>query len=366
MSDTQLRTLFEQHEPDEPPVPEGFAASVLDAGRGRVRRHRARRAALTGGVAAVAAVALLGGAMLTGGTQAGRHGRTGASGSAGAAGPTFPAGRPVDAADLLNRASVAAEYTALTVQPGQYIYTAGLARSPESEQGSAGAQEPENVTPPFAVDKNGKKDTAPATEMPTSTCGAPAAGQSAEQYRSWVSADGSKQGKDISPGHGGTVCVNTLPTNADPSFAAPTYEYLTTLPTDPDALLTMFRKAAQARADQKPGQQDLIDSYMFEDMSQLLYTGVLPGKLAAAIYTDLGRLKGVSLVRNATDASGRHGMGVAMADPLPGGFRTTLIFDLTSYEYLGERVDDPATGTYWNWTSIVTRGVVDRVGQTPK
>ncbi|BCJ33199.1 hypothetical protein Athai_07020 [Actinocatenispora thailandica] len=336
MSDPRLQELFDApHTADEPPMPAGFAQGALARGRRRVRHRRAVRAVATGGVAAVAALAVGGVVALGGGAPGGPDRPPAAAGT----GSPAKASRPTTATALLHQASLASYDRQVTVRPDQYIYvsTLGKHREPTAE-----ADNPD-LHGDAESDLRGVETQVRTVRMKTWT--------SANGRRGWGWNDSPKAPRD-----GSKYRTAAVP---HPTLDEPTYEYLKTLPTDPDALLRRVRAAAQATADQKPGQQKLVDYLTFEDIEQLLRVQVLPSRLAGALYTDLGRIEGVTLVPDIADAAGRHGVGVAMSDPLS-HIRTTIILNKKSYEYLGDRRDD-RDGRFLDWTAVLDTRVVNSV-----
>ncbi|BCJ32482.1 CU044_5270 family protein [Actinocatenispora sera] len=333
MSDPRLQELFDAPDTtDEPPMSAGFAQSTLERGRRRTRRRRATQAVATGGVAAVAALAV-GGAVVLGGGAA----PDGARPPAAAGTHSASTGQPATATELLNRASLAAYHQNRTIRPDQFIYQKTTVKLREPAPDVDGAQlhgdVESNLRGVRTVQRSGTDE-------------------------SWLSVDGSKQGWATGSLKGGPGVATTRIEH--PTLDEPTYQYLTTLPTDPDALMRKIDAAAQQRADQKPGQQKRLNVMRFEVIENVLNVGIVPPELARPLYTDLGRLSGVELVRDATDAAGRKGVGVAITDP-DSQIRYTIIFDRHDYRFLGFKTDDPATGKYLTWTAVLAVDVVDHV-----
>jgi hypothetical protein len=134
-----------------------------------------------------------------------------------------------------------------------------------------------------------------------------------------------------------------------------TYRLLQTLPTDPQALLTMIYQAEQ-------GHGPSADQEAFVTIGDLLRDKIAPPKVSAALYRAAALIPGVTLVPNATDAIGRHGVAVAQTAE---GIRTELIFSKTSLELIGERTIVASIGISTDATAIITRAFVDRIGQFP-
>ncbi|MFD0573154.1 hypothetical protein ACFQ0T_32915 [Kitasatospora gansuensis] len=96
----------------------------------------------------------------------------------------------------------------------------------------------------------------------------------------------------------------------------------------------------------------------------------MPGKLAAALYQAAARIPGVVLVDSATDAAGRTGIAIARTNPASGS-RDEIIFDRTSYAFLGERsvqiteVSGVKPGTVTANTAVLKRAAADAPGVRP-
>ncbi|MFC8538596.1 CU044_5270 family protein [Streptomyces sp. NPDC057249] len=152
----------------------------------------------------------------------------------------------------------------------------------------------------------------------------------------------------------------------------PTYAWLASLPTDPDALLR--RLAAEITTDQDarntPADERDPDQDAFEAIGELIQETLMPPKTAAALYKAAARIPGVSVDTDAVDAAGRHGIGVARDDTRT-GWRTAWIFDAETLAYLGERtylIRDTSMGrkgTVLNRSAVLERAVVDALREKP-
>ncbi|MFE7582923.1 CU044_5270 family protein [Streptomyces gardneri] len=185
----------------------------------------------------------------------------------------------------------------------------------------------------------------------------------------WLSVDGSKPGLLRERGEetplAGALDKDGRPVdpvgNPHPTLNSPTYRYLESLPTDPDALL---RKIYDETKGQGPGP----DQEAFVTIGDLLREQLAPPKVSAALYKAAARIPGVTVVDDAVDAAGRHGVAVARVHA---GERTEWIFDRKSLEFLGERgvmVEDTnwgRSGQVTATTAILSRGVTDRTGEAP-
>ncbi|MFC4504793.1 MULTISPECIES: CU044_5270 family protein [Streptomyces] len=177
----------------------------------------------------------------------------------------------------------------------------------------------------------------------------------------WSSPDG-KQGWLNEPGYRPKGGV-TLDSDVEPSLGAPSYDYLKTLPTDPDALLKKIYKETK-------GQGNSPDQQAFTTVGDLLLEELVPAKLSAALYRTAAKIPGVVVVEQAEDAAGREGIALAHVDQQSGD-RTEWIFDSKTYAYLGSRVvqiksaDGIKPGTVINLTAVLERAVVDSQKQRP-
>ena len=108
------------------------------------------------------------------------------------------------------------------------------------------------------------------------------------------------------------------------------YFKLRTLPTDPAEMLKYLRSGYQ----QKAGRAQ--DTVAWTAVGDLLRESYLPPAQRVALFKAAGMIPGVELVKDAEDASGRTGIAVAMTSKSE-GIRTDIIFDATTYRYLGER-----------------------------
>ena len=114
----------------------------------------------------------------------------------------------------------------------------------------------------------------------------------------------------------------------------PTYRLLQTLPTNPHALLAMIYRIERGHGP-GPAQE------AFVTIGDLLRNTIAPPKVAAALYRAAALIPGVTLVPDATDAIGRHGVAVARIGPgVDGGVREELIFSRATLQLIGERTVD--------------------------
>jgi hypothetical protein len=139
----------------------------------------------------------------------------------------------------------------------------------------------------------------------------------------------------------------------------PTYRLLQTLPTNPHALLAMIYRVERGHGP-GPAQE------AFVTIGDLLRNTIAPPKVTAALYRAAALIPGVTLVHDATDAIGRHGVAVARIGPgADGGVREELIFSRATLQLIGERTVIARTGMTTTATAIITKAFVDHRGQIP-
>ncbi|MER7565235.1 CU044_5270 family protein [Streptomyces sp. NPDC097941] len=144
----------------------------------------------------------------------------------------------------------------------------------------------------------------------------------------------------------------------------PTYRWLASLPTDPDALLQRLSQAA------RPVEGESRDQAVFSLIGNLISGTVMPPANAAAFYRAAARLPGVREIPDAVDAAGRHGIAITLDDT---GFATRdeWIFDKETLTLLGTRfyITDPDRGitteTLAGTTAVMKTAVVDAKGEAP-
>ncbi|MET9410830.1 CU044_5270 family protein [Streptomyces sp. NPDC002935] len=177
----------------------------------------------------------------------------------------------------------------------------------------------------------------------------------------WNSPDG-KQGWLDEPGYKPKGGI-TLDSDVESSLGGPSYDYLKTLPTDPDALLKKIYKETK-------GQGNSPDQEAFATVGDLLREQLAPAKLNAALYRAAAKIPGVVVVDHAKDAAGREGIALAHVDQKSGD-RTEWIFDRKTYAYLGSRAVQVKQaygikpGTVIQSTAVLERAVVDAQKQRP-
>ena len=134
----------------------------------------------------------------------------------------------------------------------------------------------------------------------------------------------------------------------------PTYRFLQSLPTDPHALLSLIQR--QMSGQQPPPEEAFIT------IGDLLREAIAPPRVSAALYRAAALIPGVTVVADATDAIGRHGVAVAMTIE---GARNEWIFSKQTLRYLGEHDINIAHGSTIGEAAVLQRAFVNRAGQIP-
>ncbi|MFD8417993.1 CU044_5270 family protein [Streptomyces sp. NPDC059466] len=211
------------------------------------------------------------------------------------------------------------------------------------------------------------KSTTATTYVREDDNGSTVVSEKLHDRQTWKSLDG-RDGWLIEPGNTDAGGI-TLASDVKPYLNAPSYDYLATLTTDPDALLEKIYAETRGHGN-SPAQE------AFTTIGDLLGESFPPPALNAALYKAAARIPGVVTVDDAVDAAGRHGVAVARLDETSGE-RTEWIFDRKTLAFLGERTvqvktvpgdADSArfkTGTVLYTRAITTRTMVDGIKQTP-
>lgn len=143
----------------------------------------------------------------------------------------------------------------------------------------------------------------------------------------------------------------------------PTYRFLQSLPTGPTALLSLIER--QMSGQQPPPKEAFIT------IGDLLRQAIAPPRVSAALYRAAALLPGITVIPDATDAIGRHGVAVAMTVE---DVRYEWIFSKQTLRYLGERdiyVTKPhglniPVGSIAGEAAVLQRAFVDHAGQIPR
>lgn len=155
------------------------------------------------------------------------------------------------------------------------------------------------------------------------------------------------------------------------------YDYLSSLPTDPAALEEILASSGGAGPDFGGTREQVI----FQAIETLLDAGesqgvVVPPKLSVTLYRVLQQLPGVTF-HSATDLAGRAGIGFSMV--LEGYFTQEIVIDPETYTYMGFKdvviKDHAMTGTdgtryvkaghVMGWGALLGSAIVDKPGQLP-
>lgn len=99
------------------------------------------------------------------------------------------------------------------------------------------------------------------------------------------------------------------------------YQWMLTLPTDIGAL--------RAWVYAHPDGQNPPDEQAWNDVTDMLKTGLVPPRIAVALFRVLGTIPGLTVVPHARDALGRAGIGVS-------AHGDEIILDADSYQMLGD------------------------------
>ena len=102
-----------------------------------------------------------------------------------------------------------------------------------------------------------------------------------------------------------------------PGLHSPSLRYLSTLPTNPDLLLM---KIYWENGSSGPDPQ----AEAFTTIGDLIRESVVPPDLAVALYQAAARIPGITVIDDAVDALGRHGIAVGRTHA---GIRAEWIFD---------------------------------------
>jgi len=150
----------------------------------------------------------------------------------------------------------------------------------------------------------------------------------------------------------------TLQDTADPcpnrgSLNDPTYRFLQSLPTDPHKLLNLIYVTEKGHGT-GPAQE------AFTTIGDLLRESIAPPQVSAALYRAAALIPGVTLLPDAVDVRGQHGVAVSFTSD---GNRNEWIFNKRTLQWMG---DLGYTGKKLEGGSaILVRAIVDRPGQLP-
>ncbi|MFH9087417.1 CU044_5270 family protein [Streptomyces sp. NPDC017673] len=180
----------------------------------------------------------------------------------------------------------------------------------------------------------------------------------------WMSVDGRHNGLLREAGSKPMVIEPDLRPGGPRWEVSAFYRHVEKLPADAGAMYTWLRKTAPKYTGQEPNQA------MFVLVGDLLQDAIVPPRRSAALYRAVARIPGVTVVPDAVDAAGRHGVAIARKDP-DNPTRDEWIFDRRTHEFLGERsvaTEDYTgrkKGQVTSDTAVLRRAVVDRPGERP-
>jgi hypothetical protein len=251
---------------------------------------------------------------------------------------TPPAASPAassEAAGILRLAAAEARREPLLrARPDQFVYVESLVAHGGVELGATSAA---NYRPPVENDR-----------------------------RVWLSVDGSRDGllrqkpvKAEKPGkQPGEPDLRDVPLT-DTSPGCPQG-----LPTDAKAMRAWLYEGTDGP--QKEG-GNTPDTTAFIKIGDTLREQYVPPASVSALFEAAATIGGTTVVKQ-VDLAGRRGTAVSLTNA---SGRHDLIFDATSYKFLGERdvtgQADPAVpaGTVIGWTAQLTVAIVDKPGQLP-
>lgn len=133
-----------------------------------------------------------------------------------------------------------------------------------------------------------------------------------------------------------------------------TYRLLQSLPTSPAALLN-YLKAQEKYTNDGP-LQEIFDT---------LLENIVPPAVAAALYRVAAQLPGATVVPDATNALGQHGMAITWPASNPRADHYELIFDRKTLQNIGAEQFNAKTGAVDFEIAPVRRAFVDKAGELP-
>jgi hypothetical protein len=133
-----------------------------------------------------------------------------------------------------------------------------------------------------------------------------------------------------------------------------TYRLLQSLPTNPTALLSYLK--SQKKYTNDDPLQEIFDT---------LTENIVPPTVAAAFYRVAAQLPGATLVPDATNAAGQHGIGITWPSPNPRADHYELIFDKATLQNIGEEQFNAKTGAVDFEIAPLQRAFVDKAGELP-
>ena len=239
------------------------------------------------------------------------------------------------------------------VKDGQFVYVRSLVRENQGEFNG-----PVKLGAPHKREAWMSQNPAPVTDIGMireSGKGVPMSGQDVPIEASGVD---------------GTDDTGAIPAGPD----RPTYAWLASLPTDPDALLKKLYAETRVSDERETKAQAVFDR-----IGDLLDGTIMPPENAAALYKAVAKLPGVAEVPDAVDAAGRHGIGITLKQSAY-ATRDVWIFDKETFAYLGSRAymtkdhkpgkqgkqGEPGKAeVLFGVNAVMERAVVDQRGMEP-
>ncbi|NEC19169.1 CU044_5270 family protein [Streptomyces parvus] len=190
-----------------------------------------------------------------------------------------------------------------------------------------------------------------------------------EESETWYSQKPGPQKKlGLSRQYGETLPINAELGDSEgtrPGLHRPTYRWLSTLPTDPRALLDYLSGITPKFEGYDP------DQAVFQAIGGLIGDTILPPGTAAALYKAAALIPGVTEAPDAVDALGRKGLGIARDDERSGA-RTEWVFDPEDLSYLGwsshltRDTEYGKKGDFLGDGAVIETAVVDKAGVRPR
>jgi hypothetical protein len=160
---------------------------------------------------------------------------------------------------------------------------------------------------------------------------------------------------------GGTAVDQPVDLARPPANCTAGPAYASGLPTDADHMLAYLHKTRGEGAE--------ADA-TWERATDLLSDVTMSPKAQAALFQAIKKIGGLSLVEDAVNVQGRH--GVAAAHVVEGRIREELIFDPKTFDYMGSRtvlvarMGDRSAGTQTAAEAVIDSAFVNRIGDLPQ
>ena len=244
---------------------------------------------------------------------------------------------PETAAVLLAKvADAAASQPAPTVRDNQFMYI----RSEESDQAAQKPYERQVWLPVANICVTGLLKEGGSTEL-------------LSPFAIMVNPDGSE--KVEYPSKPSDWKFYTFRCPSEGHLYGVSYRLLQSLPTNPSALLNWLKS-----------QKQYTNDGPLQEIFETLGENIMPPAVAAAFYRLAAQLPGATLVPDATNVAGQHGIGVTWPSPNPGRVdQYELIFNKTTLQNIGEKQFDAKTGKVDFEVAIQQRAFVDKAGELP-